>query len=79
MPISFVLISCDLGSEKALIDELKTIDGVIEVMGSYGVYDIIAKVQAENDHKLREIITWKIRKLNNIKSTLTLLKVEGQG
>jgi DNA-binding Lrp family transcriptional regulator len=68
-----------MGSEKALIDELKTIDGVIEVMGSLGVYDIIAKIKAEDDHKLREIITWKIRKMNNIKSTLTLLEIEGQG
>ena len=78
MPNAYVLISCDLGSEKALIDELKTIEGVIEVMGSYGIYDIIAKVEALNDHKLREIITWKIRKMNNIKSTLTLLEIEGQ-
>ena len=79
MPNAYVLISCDLGSEKALIDELKTIEGVVEVMGSYGIYDIIVKIQAENDHKLREIITWKIRKMNNIKSTLTLLEIEGQG
>ncbi len=79
MPNAYVLISCDMGSEKALIDELKTIDGVIEVMGSLGVYDIIAKIKAEDDHKLREIITWKIRKMNNIKSTLTLLEIEGQG
>ena len=79
MPIAYVLISCELGSEKALIDELKTIAGVREVMGSYGVYDIIAKVEAKDEHELREIITWKILKLNNIKSTLTLFKIEGQG
>ncbi len=79
MPFAYVLISCDLGSEKALIDELKTIQGVIDVIGTYGVYDIIAKVDAKDSHKLRDIITWKIRKMNNIKSTLTLLEIEGQG
>jgi DNA-binding Lrp family transcriptional regulator len=78
VPNAYVLISCDLGSEKALIDELKTIQGVIEVMGTFGIYDIIAKIKAEDDHKLREIITWKIRKMNNIKSTLTLLEIKDQ-
>ncbi|MGQ0790933.1 MAG: Lrp/AsnC family transcriptional regulator, partial [Nitrosopumilaceae archaeon] len=36
------------------------------------------KVESQNTHKLREIITWNIRKMNHIKSTLTLLGIEGQ-
>ena len=77
MGIGYVLLSCDLGSEKALIDELTTIEGVKEVLGTYGVYDIIVKVQVPEDHKLREIITYKIRKMNHVRSTITLLETEG--
>ena len=77
--IAYVLISCDLGTEKAIIDELKTFEGVKEVLGTLGIYDIIVKVESQNAHKLREIITWKIRKMNHIKSTLTLLGIEVQG
>jgi len=75
--IGYVLLSCDLGSEKALIDELATIEGVKEVHGTYGVYDIIVKVEAQEDHKLREIITYKIRKMNHVRSTITLLETKG--
>ena len=77
MGIGYIFLSCDLGSEKALIDELKTIEGVKEVNGIYGVYDIIVKVEAQQDHKLREIITYKIRKMNHIHSTTTLFEIEG--
>ena len=77
MGIGYVLLSCDLGSEKALIDELTTIEGVKEVLGTYGVYDIIVKVQVPEDHKLREIITFKIRKMNHVRSTITLLETQG--
>ena len=78
MAIGYVLISCDLGTEKAIIDELKTFEGVKEVLGTLGIYDIIVKVESQNTQKLREIITWNIRKMNHIKSTLTLLGIEGQ-
>ncbi len=47
--------------------------------GTFGAYDIIAKVEADSTDKLRETITWKIRKMSKIRSTLTLMKVEGQG
>ncbi|MDO7697216.1 MAG: Lrp/AsnC ligand binding domain-containing protein, partial [Nitrosopumilus sp.] len=55
------------------------IEGVIEVHGTFGAYDILAKVQAELVEKLRETITWKIRKIVKIRSTLTLMGIEGQG
>ncbi len=79
VPIAYILISCELGSEKAIVDELKIIEGVKEVQPTYGIYDILAKVEAQDDHKLREIITYKIRKMNQVRSTITLLKIKGQG
>ena len=78
MPIAYVLISCELGSEKAIVDELKSIEGVKEVQLTYGIYDVIAKVEVQDEHKLREVITFKIRKMNQVRATITLLKTKDQ-
>lgn len=78
MPISYVLINCELGSEEAIISELKSIEGVVEVHGTFGAYDILAKVESSQIETIREKITWKIRKIPKIRSTLTLMGIEGQ-
>jgi DNA-binding Lrp family transcriptional regulator len=76
---AYILINCDLGAEEFVISELKLIEGVVEVHGTFGAYDILAKVEASLVEKLRETITWKIRKIIKIRSTLTLMGIEGQG
>ena len=78
MTTAYVLINCDLGSEGKVISELKSLEDVVEVHGTFGAYDILAKVEAELVEKVRETITWKIRKIENIRSTLTLMGIEGQ-
>jgi len=79
MTEAYVLVNCELGAEEEVIGGLKQIEQVKEVHGTFGAYDIIAKIQAESADKLREAITWKIRKMDKIRSTLTLTVVEGQG
>ena len=79
MSKAFVLINCELGSEEKIISELKTFSDVTNVQGTFGAYDIIVEVASESVEKIRETITWKIRKIEKIRSTLTLTKVEGQG
>ena len=79
MSQAFVLINCELGSEEHIIAELKTFSDVTNVQGTFGAYDIIAQVSSESVEQIRETITWKIRKIEKIRSTLTLTKVEGQG
>lgn len=78
MATAYVLINCELGSEQKVIDQIKPIDGVKEVRGVFGAYDILAKIETASVERLREIITWKIRKIDRIRSTLTLMGVEGQ-
>jgi len=78
MVTAYVLINCDLGSEESVISELKSLEDVVEVHGTFGAYDILVKVEAELVEKLRETITWKIRKIPKIRSTLTLMGIEGQ-
>jgi len=75
---AYVLINCELGSEESIIQELKNLDGAIEVHGTFGAYDILAKIESPTVDVLRETITWKIRKIDQIRSTLTLMGIEGQ-
>ena len=78
MATAYVLINCELGSEESIIQELKNLDGVIEVHGTFGAYDVLAKIESPTVEVLREVITWKIRKVDQIRSTLTLMGIEGQ-
>ena len=79
MPTAYVLINCDLGSEESIIGESKKSPQTVEVNGVYGVYDIVAKVRADTMEKLRENITWQVRKIDKVRSTLTMIFIEGQG
>ena len=78
MAIAYVLINCELGSEESIIEQLKNLDGVTEVNGTFGAYDILSKIESTTVESLRETITWKIRKIDKIRSTLTLMGIEGQ-
>jgi len=78
METAYVLVCCDLGSEDAIIEDLKHIESVKEVSGTFGAYDIIAKIENQDREKLRETIIWNIRKLQHVRSTLTLMGIQGQ-
>jgi len=77
MTTAYVLISCDLGFDVEIVDELKQVEDVKEVRGVYGAYDIVVKLESANAEILKDIIIWKIRKLNRVRSTLTLMTMEG--
>jgi len=76
MPKAFVLMNAELGSEESIVNELKKLDGVKEIYQVYGVYDIVAQVEANTMDKVKETITWKLRKLNGVKSTITMIVME---
>jgi DNA-binding Lrp family transcriptional regulator len=79
MPTAYVLLNCDLGAESDIINKIKQVPEVVEVSGVFGVYDIIVRVSSDDMDKLREIITWNIRKIDKVRSTLTMIVIEGQG
>ena len=83
MPIAYVLINSDLGTDESIISKIKEIlndEKNIEftTQGVYGIYDIVLKISSDNTDILRNIITYKIRKINNVQSTLTMMVVEEQ-
>ena len=49
---------------------------IAKIPNVYGVYDIVAKIEAESMGKLKDIVTWNIRRLNNVRSTLTMIVME---
>ena len=76
MPTAFVLINTEIGSESDVLKAVKVVEGVEEASAVYGVYDIVARVKADTMDKLKEIVTWRIRKLDKVRSTLTMIVVE---
>jgi len=78
MPEAIVLINTDIGAEEEVLEKLGDIEGVTEAYIVYGVYDIVAKVQAPSTEALKEIISNRIRKLSKVRSTLTMVVVEGK-
>ncbi len=77
MPRAYVLINCELGSEKSLISKLYDIESVKEVHGTLGMYDIVARLESDSDESINCTVT-EIRKLSDINSTMTLTRSEGQ-
>ena len=70
---AFVLINAEVGSEEQVVKKLRETDNVKEAHLVYGVYDLIAKVEAEAMDKLKDVIAQKVRRVTGIRSTLTLL------
>ena len=71
-----MLINAEVGREKDLLNRVRAVQNVKEVHVTYGVYDLIAIVEAENQNRLQEVITRKIRSLAGLKTTLTMIVVE---
>lgn len=73
---AYVLMNCDLGSEKNIISSLDAIDNVIESHGTLGLYDVVAKIESDTEEGILNIVTNTIRKMPKIHSTMTLTRSE---
>jgi DNA-binding Lrp family transcriptional regulator len=76
IPAAIVLVNTEVGSEIDVIKELEKVEGVDQATAVYGVYDIVARVKADTMDKLKEIMTLRIRRLDKVRSTLTMIIVE---
>jgi DNA-binding Lrp family transcriptional regulator len=75
MNVAFVLINTDLGADAEVGKALGKIIEVKEVYGVYGVYDLVVRIEADTLKQLKETIGSKIRTLENVRSTLTMIVV----
>jgi DNA-binding Lrp family transcriptional regulator len=76
MPTAFVLIAAEAGSEAEVLRDLRQVEGVEEAFAVSGVYDIVVRVKAATMDQLKEIVAGRIRKLNNVRATLTMFVEE---
>jgi DNA-binding Lrp family transcriptional regulator len=78
MPRAFVFMNIDAGSENEILKSLREVPEVKESYFVYGVYDVVAKIETDTMDRLKEVITWKVRRLDKIRSTLTTIVSEGK-
>jgi DNA-binding Lrp family transcriptional regulator len=76
MPRAFVLMNVESGAEDQVLRELKRTEGVEEAYFSYGLYDIIIRIKADSMEKLKDMVSHKVRGVNKVRSTLTLIMIE---
>jgi DNA-binding Lrp family transcriptional regulator len=72
MESAFVMITCEDCTE-SLVESLRAISEVKEVQPTCGNYDVIVKIEADSAESLREVISSKIRSIEKIRATTTLI------
>jgi len=75
MATAYVLLTTGLGAETEVMKDMKMIVEIKEAHLVYGVYDIIARIEADTMEDLKNIISWKVRRINRVRSTLTMITV----
>jgi len=78
LELAYVLVKAKMGHEIDVMNDILKIDGVKEVLGTYGQYDIFVKVQVLTRKEIELIITKKIRRVSNVLSTTTLSVIPSQ-
>jgi DNA-binding Lrp family transcriptional regulator len=76
MPRAYVLLSVSSGSEEQVRKDVQKIEGVEEVYVSYGVYDLVVKINSASMEQLKDLVTHHLRRVDNVRSTLTLILVD---
>ncbi|MBS3922380.1 MAG: Lrp/AsnC ligand binding domain-containing protein [Nitrosarchaeum sp.] len=79
MAQAFVIIHCSRSHETSILQELEKIPEILEADNLIGSFEIICKLAAPTYNEISDIISKKIRKISNIKSTITLNVVGNQG
>lgn len=70
---ALVFINVDVGYEDSVMEELAKIPEVSAVHFVYGPYDLVVKLTSDDAEALRSIIRDKVRKINGVRSTTTLI------
>jgi DNA-binding Lrp family transcriptional regulator len=76
MVTAFVLVKATPGKEDEVFSELSKMDETSEVHTLFGEYDLIAKVEVKDYESLGELIIGRIRTLDGVKETKTMMGAE---
>ena len=70
---AYVLLNTELGKEPEVIKAIKGANEIKNIYSLYGIYDIIVEVEADTMERVKEVVFSRIRRLDNVKSTITLI------
>ena len=70
---AYVLVNTELGMESEITNTLADVNEITNIHGLYGLYDLIIEIEADNMDRIKEVALNKVRLLDNVKSTITLL------
>lgn len=76
MTIAYVLINVRSGAEEEVMDSLKSVSNISEAYVTYGTYDVLVKIDSETLDKIKETVDLKIRKLDKVRSSVTMIVME---
>ncbi len=72
METAYVLVKSEISHEMDVMRELLKLDSVKEAKGTFGVFDIFVKIEANSSKEIEDIVTKQIRKTEYVLSTTTL-------
>jgi DNA-binding Lrp family transcriptional regulator len=72
---AYLLLNVETGTEEEVMNSLKDLQEVKEARMVYGVYDIIVRVETETMEELKNVVSWTIRRLDRVRSTMTMIVV----
>ena len=72
MEIAYVLVTSEIAHEMDVMRESLKLDFVKEAKGTFGVYDVFVKIEANSSKEIEDIVTKQIRKTKHVLSTTTL-------
>jgi DNA-binding Lrp family transcriptional regulator len=75
MASAYLLLNVETGTEEEIMNKLKTLQEVKEARMVYGVYDIIVRVETETMEELKNVVSWTVRRLDRVRSTMTMIVV----
>ncbi len=75
MPVAYVLLNTEIGAEREVLTELRNVEGVEEAFNLVGIYDIIARVKADNINLLNQIVSQGLQ-MSKVHSKMTIILTE---
>jgi DNA-binding Lrp family transcriptional regulator len=76
VPVAFVLINTKIDAMEKVLKALENVENVKEAYSVFGVYDVVVKVEAASMDKIKDLVTYRIRRLDGVSSTLTMIVIE---
>jgi DNA-binding Lrp family transcriptional regulator len=73
---AYILIKVRVGEIREVVKSLRRIDSVIEANMTFGPYDIVAILNADNVNDIGHLIASNIQPIPGVLETLTCLAVE---